>query len=266
MISSFGVPDLKFLEKLQPPGWSSLLETFKYYLSSSFCFPIKASVAGELVGVGAAITYGDTAWLAHIIVEQNSRQRGIGRSLVDYLLDYLNEAGFSTIFFLATELGYGVYRRAGFKEQGVYVALMRTKEIKTSLQVDDKIQSLQEIDYEEVLTLDKYITGEDRTRLLLDHFPGGFVYKEDEQILGYYLKELGEGLILARDLRAGKGLIDLRNRFTNIVTLPLANLEGLAYYESIGFQEIRRVTRMIKGPEFIWHPKQVFSRAGGNFG
>ena len=109
--------DIKTIKKLQPKGWSNIVETFKYYYKAPFCYPIKAVIEGEIVGIGTAISYINTGWLAHIIVSEEHRGKGIGGAIVNYLCDYLKNSGHKTISLIATELGYPVYKKAGFREQ-----------------------------------------------------------------------------------------------------------------------------------------------------
>lgn len=48
--------DLPEIQGLQPERWLSITEAFLYYTKNSFCHPIKAVSAGEILGVGAAIS------------------------------------------------------------------------------------------------------------------------------------------------------------------------------------------------------------------
>ncbi len=68
---------------------------------------------------------GNTAWLAHIIVDPEYRKRGIGSLIVCQLLDFLKNSGCETVSLIATELGYSVYKKAGFVEQTEYAFFER---------------------------------------------------------------------------------------------------------------------------------------------
>ena len=110
------------------------------------------------------------------------------------------------------------------------------------------------------------IAGENRQKLLADFLNNGYVYQKNSTILGYYLKELGEGAISADDIEAGKELIKLRSSFSKTAVLPILNKTGIDFYKSIGFTEKLIVKRMIYGEEISWHSKKIFNRIGGNFG
>ena len=70
--------DLNEIRKLQPEGWPDIVTDFEYYLDSAFCNPIKTVLGGKIVGVGVTIIFGESAWIAHIIVDKEFRKRGIG--------------------------------------------------------------------------------------------------------------------------------------------------------------------------------------------
>jgi GNAT superfamily N-acetyltransferase len=256
--------DLERIKALQPEGWSDIVSEIRFYIRAQFCYPIKAICDNEIVGVGAAISYRNTGWLAHIIVSAEHRNKGIGGAIVNHLCDYLKSAGHKTILLTATEMGYPVYKKAGFIEQTEYVFFETTERFSCTL--SDSIVRITKKDKEEVLDLDKLISGEDRQHLLSDYLNDGYIYRRDSQAVGYYLPGLGEGLIIADDPDAGIELIKFRNSFSNKGVLPLSNAAGIEFYRNKGFNEIKRIKRMIYGEEIIWRPEKIFSRIGGNFG
>ncbi len=258
--------DLEELHRFQPADWSDIRSTFSYYISSPFCNPVKAVSNGEIIGVGASISYEDTGWLAHIIVCPRRRKQGIGTALVNYLCDFLIGTGRQTILLIATEMGLSVYKKAGFREQEEYVFMERKAGGKVDCDIDRNIAPLEKEDLEGVLALDRFVTGEGRQELLKDYFKGGFVYKAGSQVLGYYLKDLEEGLIIAIDARVGQSLMELRSLFTNRAALPVSNDFGVEFYKNKGFVARKVVTKMIKGGDMNWQPSKIFNRAGGNFG
>ena len=70
--------DIGDVNRLQPQGWKNILPYFYIYIEMPFCFPVKVVVEGKVAGIGTAIIMGTTAWLAHIIVNPDLRNSGIG--------------------------------------------------------------------------------------------------------------------------------------------------------------------------------------------
>ena len=70
--------DIKKIANLQPDGWSDITREFRIFDSNNFCYPIKMVVDNEIVGVGNAVVFENSAWLSHIIVGKENRNRGFG--------------------------------------------------------------------------------------------------------------------------------------------------------------------------------------------
>jgi len=71
--------EIVLLTDLQPPEWQDIVPTFDYYTKAAFCFPIKVTIDNKIVGIGTTIIHNDIAWLAHIIVHPDKRNKGIGQ-------------------------------------------------------------------------------------------------------------------------------------------------------------------------------------------
>ncbi len=70
--------DIDQIASLQPDGWSGITFEFSFFLNNNFCHPIKITVDNKIVGVGNTVTFKNTAWLSHIIVGNEYRNRGFG--------------------------------------------------------------------------------------------------------------------------------------------------------------------------------------------
>ncbi|MFW6015756.1 MAG: GNAT family N-acetyltransferase [bacterium] len=256
--------DLEKIRKLQPEGWPDIIENFKYYIKASFCNPIKVLSKDEIVGIGTAVSYINTGWLAHIIVSEDHRSKGIGGSIVNYLCSYLKKKKHKTISLIASELGYPVYKKAGFIQETEYIFLERTELLEEFS--SENISLIKDKDKDYILSLDIKVSGENRQELLSQFLNDGFVYHEGRKVLGYYLKELGEGLIISDDLEAGKELMKFRSLYSKTAVLPIQNKNGIEFLKSIGIEEKLSNKRMVYGKEIIWNPNKVFNRIGGNFG
>ena len=124
-ILPFTNKDIPYILPLQPDGWPDLRTEFKFYTKNDFCHPVKVVDRARVIGIGVLIVFERTGWLAHIIVDSEKRNRGIGRFIVHRLLDMAKEKKCRSVSLIATDLGYPVYLKAGFVEQTRYLFFSR---------------------------------------------------------------------------------------------------------------------------------------------
>jgi len=259
--------DISMLADLQPEGWSDIRQVFQFYLHAAFCFPIVIRVKGKPVGIGSVALLGQTAWLAHIIVHQEFRNQGIGLSITKYLTELAMDKGARSSCLLATRLGLPVYKKVGFQAVGEYTFMMRD-------QYDKVIETVPTQAYtpsirEQLLRLDREVSGEDRTLLFEPYLQHARVIMKDNILQGFYLPGLGEGTIVARNSEAGINLMRAKyaDRILTTAVLPAENQAGLAFLKTHGFRDAPKTgTRMVYGEKLNWKPKAIFSRISGNFG
>ena len=258
--------DLEEIRTLRPDGWSDIVPDFRFYLDADYCYPVKAVIDEQIVGVGAAIIYGDTGWLAHVIVDRNYRKRGIGYRIVQELLSLFPQGKIKTYSLIATELGKPVYRKAGFRTVGEYVFLKREHPwISTS--VSSHIHSFKKEYLHDICALDRKISGEDRRKLITGFLKGACVYIQKDKVLGYYLPALKEGPVYADHIEAGLELMKLKYATVDKAVLPSENVIAIDFLKANGFHETdTHGTRMIFGNDIHWIPDQMYSRIGGNLG
>ena len=151
--------DLELLHELQPPDWNPLALVFDFYLRADFCFPIKYTERGAIAGIGATIIHKHTAWLEHIIVHNEHRNKGIGGIVTKALIDQANKSGIQTVLLLATSLGEPVYKKHGFIKEMDYLFFKTDQDI--SFNNSYTISSFEEKFIFELLQLDKDVSGED---------------------------------------------------------------------------------------------------------
>jgi GNAT superfamily N-acetyltransferase len=258
--------DLDEIRDLQPDGWSDIASEFEYYIERAFCYPVKAKLNDKIVGTGASIVFGKTCWLAHIIVHKDFRRRGIGYRIVEELLKNNINQSVETYLLIATELGQPVYSKAGFRIVSEYAYLKRNKPWIES-PVSQNIVPYTTEYCSTIVELDRKISGEDREILLSEFLGNSIVYIENNEVKGYYIPDLGEGLIFADNEDAGIELMKIKYSGVDKAVLPSDNHAGIAFLKQNGFEEADiKGTRMILGNDINWQPHKIFSRAGGNFG
>jgi GNAT superfamily N-acetyltransferase len=263
-IESFTSYDLDAVAALQPDGWPDIFPSIEYYCKSDFCFPLKATLAGKIVGIGTAIIHGCTAWLAHIIVSPNHRNAGIGSDITKALINLSHINSCRSLQLIATTLGEPVYKKFGFEVDTKY--LFFDNGISLPAQASPEISAFQKPHEEALLTLDRLVSGEERKKLLREHLNNTLVFVENNILKGFYMPTLGEGLIIADSPAAGLALMKLRMASTKKFCIPMLNENALNFLNQHGFTEYRRGSRMILGEKVIWDGSKIYSRIGGNLG
>lgn len=257
--------DLNHLASLQPEGWPDIKPGLQFYLDNDFCHVIKIGRQNKIMGIGAGIVFEKTAWLAHIIVDKEFRGKGLAHGIVTHLLKKLISLQCKTISLIATDLGYPVYERSGFKKQTDYVFFKRESPSVT-WDDPDHIISFSSCFQKEVFELDQAISGEDRRPILKGKLESAILYRENNKITGLYLPDLGEGMIIASDNKAGVDLMRKKYVIGDKAVLPADNRAGIEFLMENGFTETLRAARMIWGKPFAWQPDKIYSRIAGKLG
>lgn len=267
-ITLFTDNDLIKLDSIQPDAWPDIRPSFLYYIQKRFCIPVKISLKNRLIGVGAGIFFDKrTAWLAHIIVAPDMRNRGIGFKIVTYLTGELAQLGCKSISLIATDSGYPVYKKAGFVRQAKYLFFKKETDKKKCFPcLPETFQPVLSDHKPDILKLDRQVSGENREKLLSGCMKNGWVVMEKGGIQGVYLPDLGEGLIIAENDPAGLALMRYKYTRKRTAVLPENNTAGVAFLEENGFVLFETARRMILGNPFVWYPEKIYSRIAGNVG
>ncbi|WP_276369689.1 GNAT family N-acetyltransferase [Chryseolinea sp. H1M3-3] len=264
-IEKFLSADLEAVPGLQPEGWPDIFPSIQYYCAADFCFPLKATVNGTTAGMGTAIILGNTAWLAHIIVSPQYRNAGIGTALTKALVELVQHTPCKTILLIATALGEPVYKKLGFEVQTQYVFFDEGALPKPGLDVQE-IKPFEKQKEKDLLQLDRRVSGENRKKLLEQHYESCLVFLEDRALKGFYMPTLGEGLVVADTHTAGFELMKYRTAEAKKICIPADNLHGVDLLTNHGFKEVRKASRMVLGEKLEWHGSKIYSRIGGNLG
>ncbi len=257
--------DIDKLNLLQPPDWDDIRPYFYYYSSSSFCDPIKITDSNRVVAVGTIIKHLDTAWLAHLIVHSEYRNQGLGKMLTKALVNRADPGIFSTLYLDATDMGYPVYKKAGFEIEMDYMHLdgnlinLNLKNPASVIPFDEKFRN-------EVMDLDKITSGENREIIFRDHLKSSLLYLSDAKVRGAYFPGFFDRYIMADLPEAGTELMKLRMRVKNTTKLPVKNQAGIDFLLEHNYKEVRRSKRMILGVKRDWKAENNFNRISGGLG
>lgn len=262
-ILPFTQSDLKLITDLQPEGWLPIQPYYEYYVGNIFCFPMKVVSSDKVVGIGTAIIHLTTGWLGHIIVDKRYRNRGIGTLITKALMDKLNHLQVKTMSLVATPLGEPIYHKLGFQKETVYSFFNNG-----STQAPSQTNAIHyQPDFKkEILIMDAMVSGEERSKLLHQHFENAFVIYDGDSLTGFYMPTLGEGLIEAITPQAGEELMLIKHSKIQYAAIPIENQKAIELLQRNGFTEFRRAVRMSMGEKILWHPEKIFGRIGGNLG
>ena len=257
--------DLVEIRTIQPHDWADIVPDIEFYIHSSFCHPIKAVIDHRIVGTGTLIIFENSCWIAHIIVADRHRNKGIGSAIVNELLATIKNESIATCSLIATELGKPVYIKAGYRTVASYSFMEREKPW-TPAPISDHLVPFEEKYRTMVYELDRQVSGEKREMLLNDYLLNTILYVENNKLLGFYVPDLKEGFIFADTVEAGLALMQLKYAMIDKAVLPTENTAGIDFLQKNGFVERRTMTRMILGDNIPWQPEKIFSRIGGNLG
>jgi N-acetylglutamate synthase-like GNAT family acetyltransferase len=263
-INPMDTNETSFLSHLQPDGWVDIVPCFDFYTKSSFCFPVKVSVNNECVGIGATIIHNEVAWLAHIIVHSDFRHKGIGLQITKSLVKIAKENHCATMYLIATELGEPIYRKIGFITETEYLVYKNIT--KKDWAVSKNISQFEERHRTHFAIFDREVSGEDRMIHLEEHLINGFVYHQADNVEGYYLPTLGEGLIIAETEISGIELLKVHLRHNDRIVIPKENLVAQKFMQEVGFEEVKSIKRMRLGKERKVQFANLYNRIGGNVG
>jgi hypothetical protein len=266
-ISVLSANDVSRINGLQPVGWESIEEQFRFYVENPCCHPRKLEREGRIMAIGCTILFAETAWLAHIIVDPQFRCKGLGETMTRNLIAIAEASGRPSQYLIATQMGEPLYQRLGFVTSRSY-SFYEAQPI-AEPGILPGVRELSPDDRRAIHELDGLATGEDRSALLDSIELRGWVYENEEGggISGVYLPDLGEGTVLATDIRGGIRLMKLRCRVgSKAPVLPTGNSAANECLKNWGFQLRNTAHRMVRNGEDPLNQEMIFNRIGGNLG
>jgi len=238
---------------------------------------IVAEEGGRIVGTIMAWRFGEAyASLGMVIVSSAMQGRGVGRRLMDAMLERLEGR---TVLLNATTEGLPLYRKLGFVELGVvcqHQALAPVVPL-AELRPGERVRPMGGADIETLEALDTGAAGMDRHALLEALLADGstvVLSQEHEQAGFAVMRRFGRGWaiapVIAPDLTGAKALIShwLGTQTGSFCRLDIPEDSGLGpWLEELGVPKVGSVTRMALGPA----PKgdgraQIFGLAGQALG
>ena len=231
--------DLIRYQALQPDGW------------------FVAEINKTIVGMVGAVDFGSFAYIGMMAVEPELQNRGIGRQLMQHLLNWLDERGTPTSLLDATNAGFPLYQKVGFTELG-QVHLYQLERETSVLSARVPVQPFGSGNLAEVCELDRTIFGAPRHQLfieMLHEFPGRTFLACDKsgQITGFLIvqqRKIGPWVAKTREAAESLLVSALNLSFSKppLIVIPTTNLTGIELLELAGFRCLRTIRHMCRGP------------------
>ncbi len=230
-----------------------------------------AELNGNAVGTTATCALGHVAWIAMVLVDVDSRGKGVGTALLKHSIDYLKERKIETIRLDATALGQPIYEKLGFLPE---YELARFEGTPPRAVVVPSVMKATHDDFAEIIDFDTRITGTDRGKMLrrlFEEFPENVcIVRKAGSIEGFITKRPGANATQIGPCRATAGagptlLADALNKCEGepvFVDIPLDNTDAVKIVEARGLAIQRRFTRMYWGQKPAGDVKTLWASSG----
>jgi GNAT superfamily N-acetyltransferase len=245
-------------------GWNQTAADWERFLAATpnGCFVMED--ADKIVGTSATISYEDKfAWIGMVLVDPDKRNRGIGTTLLQRAVEYLDGAGIPTLKLDATPAGKPLYEKMGFVTEYEIDRWVLKRSISNKPMTPDEITTADGM--LEVLAFDRQAFGADRSELLRSYTERApdltIVAQKEGKLSGYAFGRRGlfadhMGAWMTRDDKTAQTLLSQflqrSSRDTIIVdALKSSRIAGELLRVS-GFSPVRLLTRMYRGPNL--HP------------
>ncbi len=272
LIRPMRTEDLPLCRRLvSEAGWNQTDEDWlrAMKLDPDGCLVAESGAAA--VGTTTCCRFGETGWIAMVLVDPAYRGHGIAGKLVQHAIACMQRAGVKSIRLDATAMGQKVYRKLGFREE---YEVIRYEGIAGEEMPGNALQTVLSTDalMDEVAGLDQKATGTGR-RVFLENLDmtkaSAYCLKTDhegkpEGYAGYRVgrKAVQIGPAAAFTEHAGRAVLDtVLGGFRGsacLIDIPAENKPAIRWAESRGFKIQRSFIRMYLGekpldrPDWIW--------------
>jgi GNAT superfamily N-acetyltransferase len=262
-------------ELLRRGDWGERLIFFDWAIGQPTLVPLVAERDGEIIGTGVGSAHGSVGWVGTIFVEPARRGSGLGRAVTRAVIDELEARGCRTLVLIATSMGRPVYEREGFEFLDEQVRFSIDGLPAEAGPPDPLVRPFAPVDFEAVVAVDRFATGEDRRAVLASLVTPSSTWvatDSDGAARGYLARApwRGGGLI-APDPDDAIRLLETRRRSTGVsgkagAGLVGCNTVGRERLRAAGWHEEDSGVRMIRGEPLDWHPEAIWGQFNGALG
>jgi GNAT superfamily N-acetyltransferase len=261
------------LKLARQAGWNQIEPDWRRFLGMqpNGCFV--GELDGSAVATTAAFIFGPVAWIAMVLVDIDSRRKGVATTLLKHALDFLDEQGVKTVRLDATAAGQPVYEKLGFVPEYPLTRYMGTVEPSPkplALMLPPTIGRQMNA----IVAFDRGMTATPREKMLARLFEESpeitrALYR-DGQVEGYVTGRRGANATLIGPCiaTAYAGPILLRDAFGRCVgqpvfiDVPRDNAPAIEIVEKSGLTVQRHFTRMCRGERIKDHVEAIWASSG----
>jgi GNAT superfamily N-acetyltransferase len=262
------------LQLARQAGWNQIESDWRRFLAlqPDGCF------VGELDGVPVATTaafvFGPVAWLAMVLVDIDSRRKGVATTLLKHALDFLDGQGLKTVRLDATAAGQPVYEKLGFVPEYPLTRYQGTPSIADcGLGIADSTHDANP-QFQEIVAFDHRMTATPREKMLARLFEESpeisRVVHRDRHVEGYVTGRRGENATLIgpciATTDAGPALLhDALHRCAGrpvFLDIPQDNVSAIEIAEKSGLGVQRHFMRMCRGERIADHVEAIWASSG----
>jgi ribosomal protein S18 acetylase RimI-like enzyme len=230
---------------------------------------------GAIVGTGVGSAHGPVGWVGVIFVASGARGEGLGRRITRTVIERLEEAGCRSQVLIASPMGRPIYEREGFRVIERQIRFTIDGLSAADDPGDPRVRAFASADAEAVLTLDRAVTGEDRSAVIRELVTPAstIVAIGPEGVARGYLARAPwrGGAVIAPDPDDALRLLERRRHATGSSGKAGAgvlseNAIARARLRAAGWLEELGGVRMLRGEPLDWQPNQIWGQFNGALG
>lgn len=262
--------------------WNQLSQDWDAYLEyePNGCF--LAKVDGEEAGTATTISYENKfGWVGMVLVHPSKRRLGIGTSLLEQCIEYLQQSGIDCVRLDATPMGREVYLKMGFVDEYELRRFQGSSPVqKGDSQKYSDISPIISEDITKINEFDQDYFGASRPHvlnaLLNRQSDLCFYAQKDGKVTGYIMARSGYdayqiGPWVADDAETAEKLLytifEQLPGETIFLDVPLINESGVKLMEKYNFTIQRELIRMHLGEnKYPGKPQGIFAASSAEKG
>jgi GNAT superfamily N-acetyltransferase len=243
-------------------GWNQRHDDWRTLLNlPGACYGIR--IDGRIVSTATLVSYGTTlGWIGMVLTHPDFRRQGLARALFSKVMEHARLLGIRTLKLDATAYGRPLYESFGFRAEQTVERWQRLRQPENAVTLPASTAGVPD------LKLDADACGYDRGELLARLSACGDCASESD---GFALSRPGRihrylGPCVAANASNARSVIETtltRHPDTGwFWDLLPANPQATELARELGFECVRKLTRMSWGPELRGEEHHVFAIAG----
>jgi GNAT superfamily N-acetyltransferase len=262
-------------------GWNQIEADWRRFLAMQPDGCFVGELDGTPVATTAAFIFGPVAWIAMVLVEVDSRRKGVATALLKHALDFLDRQGAKTVRLDATAAGQPVYEKLGFVPEYPLARYQGTPRIADfGLGISDSTRganpqsAIINPQFREIAAFDYRMTATPREKMLARLFEESpeltRVLRRDSQLEGYITGRRGANATLigpciattyAGPTLLGDGLSRCNGQPV-FLDIPQDNAPAIEIAERHGLSVQRHFMRMCRGERITDHVEAIWASSG----